>query len=132
MLWTVGLAPLLLLCVFMSLLFLACARTARRCSEAERRALRLLRDWLSPSQRAQYDREGHFDVAGSDSRKRYRIRPERQLNVDEFDERGMRVAVWCFGPERTLPIGDVMLAQKIALENDEPAALAVANRNGAV
>jgi hypothetical protein len=35
---------------------------------------------------------------------------------------------WCFGPEGELPIGDVMLAQKIALENNEQAALGVANR----
>ena len=35
---------------------------------------------------------------------------------------------YCFVPEGTLPIGDVMLAQKIALETDERAALAVANR----
>jgi hypothetical protein len=32
------------------------------------------------------------------------------------------------GPEGELPIGDVMLAQKIALENDEQATLALANR----
>jgi hypothetical protein len=40
----------------------------------------------------------------------------------------MRTAAWCFGPEGELPIGDVMLAQKIALENDEQATLALANR----
>src|SRR5436190_20329684 len=32
----------------------------------------------------------------------------------------------CFGPEGELPLGDMMLAQKIALENDEEAALALA------
>ena len=31
-------------------------------------------------------------------------------------------------PEAELPLGDMMLAQKIALENDEEAALALANR----
>jgi hypothetical protein len=36
--------------------------------------------------------------------------------------------VYCFGPEGELPIGDVMLAQKIALENNEQAVLALANR----
>jgi hypothetical protein len=49
------------------------------------------------------------------------------MNVDELNEQGMRTA-WCFGPEGELPIGDVMLAQKIALENDEQATLALANR----
>ena len=32
---------------------------------------------------------------------------------------------WCFVPERALAAGDVMLAQKIALETDEAAVLAV-------
>jgi hypothetical protein len=35
---------------------------------------------------------------------------------------------WCFVPKGYLVPGDVMLAQKIALERDELAALAVANR----
>ena len=50
------------------------------------------------------------------------------MNVDELNERGVRTVSYCFGPEGELPIGDVMLAQKIALENDEQAALALANR----
>ena len=65
---------------------------------------------------------------GGESGKHYRIRPTRQMNVDELDQYGVRSAAWCFGPEGELPIGDVMLAQKIALENDEMAALALANR----
>jgi hypothetical protein len=43
------------------------------------------------------------------------------MNIDEFDGRGRRIAVWCFGPEGHLPLGDVMLAQKLALETDEQA-----------
>ncbi|WP_246649579.1 hypothetical protein [Bradyrhizobium canariense] len=35
---------------------------------------------------------------------------------------------WCFVLERALVAGDVMLAQKIALETDEAAVLALANR----
>jgi hypothetical protein len=35
---------------------------------------------------------------------------------------------WCFVPRGQLVPGDVMLAQKIALETNETAALAVANR----
>jgi hypothetical protein len=51
------------------------------------------------------------------------------MNVDELNDRGSRIAVWCFLPEKYVPIADVMLAQKIALENDELAAMAVAIRN---
>jgi hypothetical protein len=36
---------------------------------------------------------------------------------------------WCFGPQGNLAVGDVMLAQKIALETMEVEALARANRN---
>ena len=60
----------------------------------------------------------YFEVTGGDSGKHYRIRPTRQMNVDELDQHGVRTT-HCFGPEGELPIGDMMLAQKIALENDE-------------
>jgi hypothetical protein len=49
-------------------------------------------------------------------------------NVQEIDFEGQSGGVLCFAPEGYLVPGDVMLAQKIALETDELAALAVANR----
>ena len=51
------------------------------------------------------------------------------MNVDQLDERGRRVDVLCFLPEKYVPVSDVMLAQKIMLENDELAALSVAIRH---
>ena len=96
--------------------------------EAEQKARALLRRWLSPAQLEQYEKIGHFEVLGSDSGKRYCIHTHSQMNIDELDERGARVAVWCFLPEGPLAIGDIMLAQKIALETNERAALAIANR----
>jgi len=95
--------------------------------KAEQRAYTLLKRWLSPEQIAQLESHGHFEVRGSHSGKWYRIRPERNMNIDELDGEGSRVAVWCFGPTGNLPVGDNMLAQKIALETNEQAALAVAN-----
>ncbi len=95
---------------------------------AEEKGVALLKHWLSAAQLAQYEKYGYFEVMGGDSGKHYRIRPSRQMNVDELDEHGVRTVAWCFGPEGELPIGDVMLAQKIALENNEQAALALANR----
>jgi hypothetical protein len=94
----------------------------------EEKGLVLLKQWLSPAQLAQYEKYGYFEVMGGDSGKRYRIRSTHQMNVDELDERGLRTVSYCFGPEGELPIGDVILAQKIALENNEQAALALANR----
>ena len=100
--------------------------TQRR--KAEQRAYTLLKRWLSPEQIAQLERHGYFEVRGSRTGKCYRIRREWNMNIDELDGEGSRVAVWCFSPAGHLPLGDNMLAQKIALETDEQATLAVANR----
>jgi hypothetical protein len=51
------------------------------------------------------------------------------MNIDELDTGGNVVNRWCFGPQGNLAIGDVMLAQKIALETIEIEALAKANRS---
>ena len=91
------------------------------------RALRLLRSWLSPQQRADFDRKGYFDVVGCDTGKRYRIRRGTSANVNEIDEYGRLGTGRCFVPLGGLAQGDVMLAQKIALETDENHALSIAN-----
>jgi hypothetical protein len=78
---------------------------------AEQKALALLKEWLSPAQRAQFERSGHFEVVGSRTGKHYRVRHNRVVNIDELDERGAQVATWCFGPEGSLPRGDIMLVQ---------------------
>ena len=120
--------------VLVTLAILTCAlllghvREVSQRRTAEEKGFTLLKQWLSPVQLAQYEKYGYFEVMGGNSGKHYRIRPTRQMNVDELDQHGVRIAAWCFGPEGDLPIGDVMLAQKIALENNERAALALANR----
>ena len=96
----------------------------------EARGRRLLRDWLSPRQRAQFDNKDYFEVVGCDSQKRYRIY-DRKLcapNVREIDDAGQFKVAWCFLPVGRLAAGDIMLAQKIALETNEDSALAVAKR----
>ena len=99
----------------------------RKSSSREARGLRLLRGWLSPAQRAQFDAERYFDVIGCDSGKRYRIHYRTTTNVHELDDAGSLKVGWCFAPVGQLAAGDVMLAQKIALETNERGALAVAN-----
>jgi hypothetical protein len=94
----------------------------------EARGIALLREWLSPEQRAQVDASRCFDVVGCDTGRRYRIRHGTATNVQEIDDAGRPVVGWCFVPSGDLVAGDVMLAQKIALETNERAALAVANR----
>ncbi len=103
-------------------------RTTAAADSPEARATTLLREWLSPQQRAQFDVEGYFDVVGCDSGKRYRIHYGTSMNVHEMDDAGHSKFGWCFVPNRRLVAGDVMLAQKIALETCENSALAVANR----
>jgi hypothetical protein len=104
----------------------------QRCKEVEdireARGMALLREWLSPEQRAQLDASRSFDVVGCHTGKRYRIRLGSRTNVYEIDQDGRPIIGWCFAPSENLVRGDVMLAQKIALEADENAALAVANK----
>jgi hypothetical protein len=92
------------------------------------RSLRLLREWLSPVQRTQFAEKGYFEVVGGDTGKQYRIYPGGLANVCEVDERGRPRLGLCFRTLGELPIGDVMLAQKIALESCEGSVLAVARR----
>ena len=94
----------------------------------EGRSLRLLRQWLSAAQRAQFAERGYFEVVGGDTGKRYRIYAGAATNVCEVDEKGRKKVGLCFLPIGELPIGDVLLSQKIALENSESGALAVARR----
>jgi hypothetical protein len=105
---------------------LTAERKRRASPEAEQKALILLRSWLSPEQAQQYDSQMHFDVIGSDTGRRYRIRRGRIMNVDQLDSAENKVCAWCFGPG-DLAEGDCMLAQKIALETFESEALAIAN-----
>jgi hypothetical protein len=95
----------------------------------EQKADALLKEWLSPEQRSTLHKYGFFEVRGSHTGKCYRIRRGRNMNIYEVDTGQTQVAIWCFGPVGHLPLGDVMLAQKLALETDEQAALAVANRS---
>jgi hypothetical protein len=88
------------------------------CAEVEEKGLRLLRSWLSPKQAQQWEALNEFEVVGSHTDTRYRIRRGRMMTV----------ALWCFGPKGALPIGDVLLAQKIALETMERETLKTANR----
>ena len=94
----------------------------------EGRSLRLLRHRLSPAQAAQFAEKGYFEVVGGETGKRYRIYAGAATNVCEVDEKGRKKVGLCFLPIGELPIGDVMLSQKIALESWESGALAVARR----
>jgi hypothetical protein len=99
-------------------------------TERERRGIRLLREWLSSEQLAKFDKHGYFEVIGCQSGKRYRIRYGMAANIQELGQNGQPEVGWCFVPDERLVPGDVMLAQKIALETSEREALAVARSFG--
>ncbi len=114
-------------------MFGGCARQSRQEAlkqfRAEERSQTLLRQWLSPAQAEQYENHGHFDVVGSDTATRYRIRHGAAMNILELSGDGHVVHGLCFAPEGVAAVGDVMLAQKIALEKFELGALAIANKD---
>jgi len=95
---------------------------------ARARADRLLEENLSQAQREQFEERGYFVVTGGETGKCYRIRRGYQMNVEELDKNGRRRHVLCFMPEGHLAEGDVMLAQKMALELFESQTLNIANR----
>ena len=99
--------------------------------EGHARGLQLLVSNLSPVQRQQFARHNYFDVIGGDTGTRYRIHDGRTLNIAQLNESGGCVRLLCFEPEGTLPVGDVMLAQKIALELFEAEPIRIANASPA-
>jgi hypothetical protein len=102
-------------------------RFFRTTNTPEVRGRRLLRRWLTRQQRTQFDALDLFDVVGCNTGRRYRIHYGYASNIEEVDDDGNPTMGWCFVPKGCLVPGDVMLAQKIALETDELAALSVAH-----
>ena len=73
-------------------------------------------------------KRGAFDVIGGRSGTRYRIHHGYQMNIEQLDWAGRRVRLLCFAPKGRLAIGDIMLAQKLALELYEEDAILAANK----
>ncbi len=90
----------------------------------EQRALELLEAHLSAIQREQFSSSGRFVVTGSNTGVRYVIRNIATVNIEQLNSHGEREKRWCFGPRGDLAMGDVLLAQKLALECFESQALA--------
>jgi hypothetical protein len=98
---------------------------------AEEKGLSLLRSWLTRQQDEQWSRDNAFDVVGCDTGTRYRITDSTSMNIIELDKDGHSVRRWCFTPVGSVVKGDVLLAQKIALETMENRARGVANNQRA-
>jgi hypothetical protein len=99
---------------------------------AEERADELLRSWLTWEQLRQWRSRRQFEVIGCDTGSRYRLTQSAVMNVHQLDESGRCTTRWCFMPKGDLARGDVLLAQKIALETMERKALTVANASQSI
>lgn len=96
--------------------------------EAREKALKLLKENLTPQQLQTYEKHKWFEVKGGDTGRTYRIHHGRQMNISVRNWRGKHKHGLCFLPTGGLVEGDIMLGQKIALELYESEALKVANR----
>jgi hypothetical protein len=109
-----------------------CRRTrsfVNRRSMARQRGLELLKANLTPDQLNQFLANRRFNVVGGVSGHTYRIRMAAgPMHVEELDRQGRCVRRLCFYPKGRLVDGDIMLAQKAALEAFEVEALAIANK----
>lgn len=100
---------------------------AARSQASELRARRLLSRMLNPDQRRELQQHGCFTVKVRD-RGIFCILPRSTFNVLSL-ETG---AAYCCNIEAFVPISDLMLAQKLLLENDADHFFAVANRRAEV
>jgi hypothetical protein len=71
---------------------------------------------------------GTSTLSGAIQEGKYRVHTGTRMNVHELDEAGRPKMGWCFVPSGSLVAGDIMLAQKVALEAFEYSALAAAKR----
>jgi hypothetical protein len=86
------------------------------CHPAEKRSIALLKRWLTPEQLAQFKKHGWFEVIGNVTKRVFRIyyscAPYNVVCLYSAER-------FCFGPRGCEWFGDVMLAQKIAIETSE-------------
>jgi hypothetical protein len=99
--------------------------------DARARACELLREHLNETQREQFDRARSFIVVAQSGR-RYRIRAAATSNVREEAEGVDYCMQFRTDPQcLSIPVEDLMLAQKLLLECDEPQFLRIANKRNA-
>jgi len=97
-------------------------------TKADLCAEKLLLSYLTDEQKQLYEKERFFIVHARQYR--YRIWRSKLINIEQIGRDGYVMHRLCAGPEGDLPVGDVMLAQKLMLESDETAFLQTARRHG--
>ena len=92
--------------------------------DATKRAESLLRRYLSAEQQQDLEKKGYFQVTVG--KRRFRIRRGTSHNVIEVNKQGRKIRTFCAHPDN-VPVPDVMLAQKLALEIQPSVFFSVAN-----
>lgn len=94
--------------------------------DAKARSIALLRRWLTAEQREDFDKTGTFIAVGDFTKAKYRIGQKSFFNIIDLSDN----SEICFEPDcsYSAPIGDKMLAQKLAIEGNEKLVLEIANR----
>jgi hypothetical protein len=104
----------------------------RRAAEADARARELLVSHLTDEQRDTLEKHKWFVVIGSMTRTAYRIRTDAGIAGNIAALAGPHISYWlCCHLRTDLPAHDHFLAQKLAIEYDEPRFLFVANKRAA-
>jgi len=100
--------------------------------DARARARQLLRAHLNETQREQFEGAGSFVVVAPSGR-RYRIRSATTSNVRDEAEGAEYCMQFRSDPQcLSIPLEDLMLAQKLLLECDEPQFLRIANKRSVI
>jgi hypothetical protein len=94
----------------------AAAREAEK--RADQRAKKLLLQCLTLEQKRDYARNKRFRVR-SPSGTLYELRHGWAGNVEELNAENKPVRRFCIHPDRTVPVADNLLAQKLLIECDE-------------
>jgi hypothetical protein len=97
---------------------------------ADTRAKELLKSFLTPEQVKSVEEQSNFLVE-SENKRLFKIRKGHCYNILEVNQEGKSIARYCtnFGnPDIAPPDYDLMLAQKLILENNEALFLRTANR----
>jgi hypothetical protein len=96
----------------------------------EERAMGLLKSWLADGEWESLERHGYFEVVGS-AGGRFRLYAKDCFGVRKLRPGKLLGDAYCVVPEGAPALGDILLAQKIALETDEERTLLIANRRAA-
>jgi hypothetical protein len=97
--------------------------------QAKEKATLLLMENLDSNQREQFQKAKTFIVHSRDGQRRYQIEYGIAGNVKLLREDGKPVTKFCIHPEDySIPVEDVMLAQKLMIEAAEDEFIRIANK----